>query len=72
MRRYLVTYGVLTDERQSQLDSWSYDEKHQMSMVISDIISNLYGNRTSKFKGFLQLLEEDGDPDFKEAAKSLG
>ena len=72
MRRYLVTYGVLTDEEQSRIDHWNHDENYQIRVVISNIINHLYGNRTSKLKGFLQLLEEDGDPDFKEAAIRLG
>ena len=72
MRRFLVTYGVLTDEEQSQLDHWNHDEIHQMRGVIINITNHLHSNRTSKMKGFLQLLEEDGDPDFKEAAKRLG
>ena len=72
MRRYLVTYGVLTDEEQSRIDHCDHDENYQIRVVISNIINHLYSNRTSKLIGFLQLLEEDGDPDFKEAAITLG
>ena len=68
MRRYLVTYDVLTDEEQSRIDNCS----NKISMVIANITNHLYSNQTSKLKGFLQLLEEDGDPDFKKAAIRLG
>ena len=69
MRRYLVTYDVLTDEEQFQIDNCG---SGQMGTVINNIVKHLYSNRTSKLKSFLQLLEEDGDPDFKKAAIRLG
>ena len=72
MKRFLVTYGVLTDEEQSQIDHWNRDEKDKIRGVIINITNNLLVNKTSQLKGFLQLLEEDSDPDFKEAAKRLG
>ena len=72
MRRFLVTYGVLTDDEQSEIDQISSDEKFQMILVINKIINNLYGNRTSKLKSFLQLLEEDDNPNLNETAKRLG
>ena len=72
MRHFLVPYGVLTDEEQSQIDRRNHDEKYQMTDVITNIVNHLYYNRTSQLKGFLRLLEEDGDPDFKKIAITLG
>ena len=72
MRRLLVTYGVLTDEEQSRIDFVQNDEKYQLGLVFNYIVNSLYANRTSRLKGFLELLEEDDDPDLKEVAKRLG
>ena len=72
MRRFLVTYDVLTDEEQSQIDFVQNDENCQMSLVFNYIVDSLYGNRTSRLKGFLVLLEEEDDPDLREVAKRLG
>ena len=71
MRRFLVTYDVLTDEEQSQID-FVQNENCQMSLVFNYIVDSLYGNRTSRLKGFLVLLEEEDDPDLREVAKRLG
>ena len=72
MRRFLVTYSVLTDDEQSEIDQMGSDEKFQMILVINKITNNLYGNQTSKLKSFLKLLEEDDNPNFNETAKRLG
>ena len=72
MRRFLVRYGVLTDEEQSQIDSVHNDEKYQSSLIFHYIVNSLYANRTSRLKSFLELLEEDDDPDLKEVAERLG
>ena len=72
VRRFLVTYGVLTDEEQSRIDFFQYDEKYQLGSVFNYIVNSLYANRTSRLKGFLELLEEDGDPDLNEVAERLG
>ena len=72
MRRFLVTYGVLTDDEQVRIDSIQNDEKYQIGLVFNYIINSLHGKKTSRLKSFLVLLEEDSDPDLKEAAKKLG
>ena len=74
MRRYLVRYEVLTDEEQFKIDSvqYFYDKNHQLGLVFNYIVNSLHSNRTSRLKGFLELLEQDGDPDLQEVAKRLG
>lgn len=67
---YLVTYGIISYEEKKLIDR--HREEYKIQSVLGNIQSSLFRNQPKPFKSFLELVEESGDHNLKEAAKKCG
>ena len=70
MKGRLYAYDVITPQEKDEIDRLIGSQ--QMQKVLDILIASLEANQTSKYKGFLQAMEESDDTLLKEKAKELG
>ena len=70
MKGRLYAYDVITRDEKARIDRLIGNE--QVQKVLDILLVSLGGNQTSKYKGFLQAMEESDDTLLKAKAKELG
>ena len=70
MKGKLYAYDVITRDERIKIDSLIGSA--QMQMVLDILLVSLGVNQTTKYKGFLQAMEESEDTLLQVKAKELG
>ena len=68
----LYSKGVITLEEKERIESKSIQRDKMICFLDSVIARSLLNNISIKFKGFLEVMEESGDPILTDMAKTLG
>ena len=70
MKLHLIANDVITHQEKKKIDQLIGED--QIAEVLDILQVNLKYKSTTKFKGFLQAMEESGDKLLEETARSLG
>ena len=70
MKLHLVANDVITHQEKKKIDQLIGED--QIAEVFDILQISLKNKSTTKFKGFLQAMEESGDKLLEETARSLG
>ena len=68
----LFSKGVITHEEKENIDFIPTQSEKMMYLLDSVIIPSLSRNVSMKFKGFLEVMEESGDPELIDMTNQLG
>ena len=72
MKVRLVSHKVITLQEKREIERDNTEERDRMGEVVRKIRFDLHFNKTIKFKSFLKMMEESGDPFQKKTAEKLG
>ena len=68
----LYSKGVITLREKEGIESKSVQHDKMICFLDNVITRSLLNNISKKFKGFLEVMEESGDPILTDMAKTLG